>query len=354
MSAAHAVSTTFRPFDQLRLARQILRTEGAALLALAERLPLAEFTQAVELIRQCAGRLIVSGMGKAGLIGRKLTATFASTGTPSQFLHPAEAMHGDLGCIQAEDVVLILSYSGETAEITRLLPSIRSAKVPLIAMTGKPQSTLARSASITLELGPLEEACALGLAPSTSTTAMLGLGDALALVVSQTRGFGPQDFVRFHPGGSLGRKLTKVEEVMRSLEDCRLCHDALTVRQAIVGQSRPGRRTGAIMLTDAEGRLTGIFTDSDLARLIAQTQDDALDQPVTRVMTRGPKQVRVGESLEVALRILEDHKISELPVTDAEGRPVGLIDVTDLIGVTGGPADGAAGPAVRLYRSPPA
>ena len=316
----------------LQLARQVLRQEGAALLELADRIAETEFVKAVELIENAPGRIILTGIGKAGLIARKLAATFSSTGTASQFVHPTDALHGDLGCIAKGDVVLILSASGETEEVLRLVPSLATLQVPVIAMTCKPTSTLARMATVVLPLGQLQEACPLGLAPTTSTAAMLGLGDALAMVVAHRRGFSEGDFARLHPGGSLGRKLTYVQEVMRPLHACRIAHDQLTVRQAIHCQSPPGRRTGAIMLVDAQGRLTGIFTDSDLVRLIAHSRDDALDQPIACVMTRTPKTIAVGKPLDCALRMLEEYKISELPVVDATGRPVGLIDITDVIG----------------------
>lgn len=324
--------------DVVGLARKILRDEGDALIQLARRLSGDAFAAAVELIERCRGRIIVSGMGKAGLIGRKLAATFCSTGTPSHFLHPAEAIHGDLGCVATTDVVLLLSASGETEEILRLLPNLVRLAVPLIAITCRGSSSLARAANVVLELGELREACPLGLAPTTSTTLMMALGDALALVVSQRRGFTARDFARFHPGGSLGRKLTYVEEVMRPLAECRIASDQLSVRQVIVSQSRPGRRTGAIMLLDETGRLSGIFTDSDLARLIAQSQDTALDQPICQVMTRTPKTIPAGKPLECALELLQEYKISELPVVDPSGRPLGLIDITDVIGWPGGAA----------------
>jgi arabinose-5-phosphate isomerase len=273
--------------------------------------------------------VIVSGMGKAGLVGQKIAATLASTGTRSHFLHPGEAIHGDLGRVHRDDVVLMLSFSGETEEVTRLLPSLSA--IPLVAITGRATSTLARHASVVLDLGPLREACTLGLAPSTSTTAMLAVGDALALVMSRMRRFGPYDFVRFHPGGSLGRKLTKVDEVMRSLDQCRVAGEVCTVREVFVQASRPGRRSGAVMLTDSQGCLTGLFTDSDLARLLENRKDFCIDGPVADVMTRGPRSVLAGTMMTDAIRILAERKISELPVVDPTGRPVGMIDITDVV-----------------------
>ena len=317
-------------FEQLRFGREVLRREGEALTLLAGRLH-DEFCDAIELLFACQGSVIVTGMGKAGLIGQKITATLASTGTNSHFLHPAEAIHGDLGRIHRDDLVLALSFSGETEEIVRLLPSLAEMQTQLIAMTGKADSSLAQSADVVLDLGPLREACPHGLAPSTSTTAMMALGDALALVLSRMRRFGPEDFARFHPGGSLGRKLVKVEDVMRPLAECRVASESHSIRDVFVMASRPGRRTGAIILTDREGRLTGIFTDSDLARLLETKRDDALDAPIAALMTKNPTTVVSGTRMRRAIEILGQRKISELPVVNDQGKPVGLIDITDVV-----------------------
>jgi arabinose-5-phosphate isomerase len=275
--------------------------------------------------------VIVSGMGKAGLIGQKIMATLASTGTPSHCLHPAEAVHGDLGRVRRNDVLLILSQSGETEEILRLLPSLAEFGVPVVAITGRAASTLGRAAAVTIEIGQMEEACSLGLAPSTSTTAMLAVGDALALVVSQMRRFSREDFARFHPAGSLGSQLSKVEQEMRPLDQCRVSDETRTVREVLVGSSLPGRRTGATMLVDLEGKLSGIFTDSDLARLFENRRDSDLDQPIRHVMTKKPLRVETGSMMLDAVAIMAGRKISELPVVDADGRPVGLIDITDVV-----------------------
>src|SRR5437763_4786118 len=220
------------PFEQLRLARQIVRTEGQTLLALADRLG-EEFCHAVALLASARGSVIVCGMGKAGLIGQKIAATFASTGTRSHFLHPSEAIHGDLGRVHQDDVAVILSFSGQTEEIVRILPSLADFKVPIVALTGQPASPLGKQAVVTLDLGSIREACPLGLAPTASTTAMLAVGDALAIVLSQSRNFSPADFARFHPGGSLGRKLARVEDVMRPLAQCLLAPADQTLRQTV-------------------------------------------------------------------------------------------------------------------------
>lgn len=318
------------PFEQLRCAREVILTESRVLAQVAKRLN-GEFCRAALLVYECRGNVIVSGMGKAGLIGQKIMATLASTGTPSHGLHPAEAVHGDLGRVHAGDVMLMLSQSGETEEVVRLLPSLAELGVPVIAITAQAESTLGRAAAVTIELGPLEEACSLGLAPSSSTTAMLAVGDALALVVSRMRHFSREDFARFHPAGNLGHKLSKVEQHMRSLEQCRMASQEQTVREVLVKVGRPGRRTGATMLVDGEGRLAGIFTDSDLARLFESRRDRDLDGPMRDVMTAQPMRVTVGSMMVDAVAIMAGRKISELPVVDADGKPVGLIDITDVV-----------------------
>jgi arabinose-5-phosphate isomerase len=315
--------------EQLRQGREVIRAEAQTLHALAENIG-DDFCSAVQLLHDCRGSVLVAGMGKAGLIGQKIVATLASTGTRSHFVHPSEAIHGDLGRIHRDDVLLVLSYSGETEEVVRLLPAVRQLGASVIAITGQPQSTLGKFAAVTLDLGVIREACPLGLAPSASTTAMLALGDALALVLSQMRHFSEEDFARFHPGGSLGRKLAKVEEAMRPLDQCRLARADQTVRESLLLQSRPGRRTGAVMIVDEAGRLCGIFTDSDLAKLLEARRESCIDGPIAEVMTRGPSSVETGTRLVVACQLLADRKISELPVVDAVGQPVGLIDITDV------------------------
>jgi arabinose-5-phosphate isomerase len=272
-------------------------------------------------------------MGKAGHIGQKLAATFASTGTRSHFLHPAEAFHGDLGRLHPYDAVLVLSQSGETSEVVQILPSLEKMGVPVIAVTAHDNSTLSRAAAVTVALGSLDEACSLGLAPSTSTTVMLAVGDALALATSRLKGFGAKDFAQFHPGGALGLKLSHVEDYMRPLSDCRVARAGDTIREILVSCTKPGRRTGAIMLTDRSGRLAGLFTDSDLARLIENRNDSALDRPVSEAMAAAPTTVHAGEAMTAAIEILAERKISELPVVDDDGCPVGMIDVTDIVGL---------------------
>jgi len=323
-------SPALTPFQQICYAREIIQIEADALGHLAERLN-ADFLEAVSQIYHGKANVIVTGMGKAGLIGQKIAATLASTGTRSHFLNPAEAFHGDLGRIHKDDVVLVLSQSGHTEEIVRLLPSLKELEATLLAITGDRQSPLGTAATVVLELGPLQEACALGLAPSTSTTAMLAYGDALALVTSRMRNFRREDFARFHPGGSLGVQLAQVDQRMRSLDHCRLAKESETLRQVLSTRSIEGRRSGAVIVVDDAERLTGIFTDSDLARLFEGRQETALDRPIGTVMTQQPILVPSGSMLCDALTIMAERKLSELPVVDTAGKPIGLLDITDLV-----------------------
>jgi arabinose-5-phosphate isomerase len=318
--------------DRLSYARQIVRGEAAALLSVADRLD-DSFLHAVDLLHGCAGRVCITGTGKSADVGQKIAGTLNSTGTRAYVLDATRAMHGDLGMIHQHDIVLALSLSGETEEIVKLLPSLRQMAAALVALTSREQSTLAKSADVALVLGPLEEVCPLGLAPSTSTTAMIAVGDALAFVLMRMREFTHEDFARFHPSGSLGRKLLKIEAVMRHGNDLRISHSKRTVREVFAQEKHLGRRTGAVMLTDDDGRLIGLFTDSDLARLFEQHKDAAFDRPIREVMTPMPLMVPVGTRLTDAVDILRNRKISELPVVDAAGKPVGLIDITDLIGL---------------------
>ncbi|MGI9448262.1 MAG: KpsF/GutQ family sugar-phosphate isomerase [Pirellulales bacterium] len=314
----------------LEQAAAVLRSEATAILDAADMLD-ESFCTAIELLQNCTGSVVVTGMGKAGLIGRKISATLASTGTPSHFLHPAEAMHGDLGVLRSDDLLLAISQSGETAELTQILPHVKSRKIPLIALTSQRSSTLGQFASVVVETGRLVEADSLGVAPSTSTTVMLAIGDSMSLVLSGNRGFSHDDFAARHPGGSLGMRLLKVEEKMRPVECCRLARPEDTVRQ-VFARPLPSRRTGAVMIVSDEGHLVGIFTDSDLARLFGNHQDDALDRPIGEVMTSEPISVLEGTRLEDAVSLLDTRRISELPVVNERGCPSGLIDIVDLAG----------------------
>lgn len=330
----HSISPENLQTDEARLAyaRQIVRAEGDALHLVSDRLG-NSFLKAVDLIYRCPGRVGITGTGKSADVGQKIAGTFNSTGTRSYVLDATRAVHGDLGMVHPKDVILILSHSGESEEIVRLLPPLRPLARALIALTGNAESTLARGADVALVLGPLEEVCPLGLAPSTSTTAMIAVGDALAFVLSRMRDFSHEDFARYHPAGSLGRKLLKVQAVMRQGNELRLAPSLETVRGVFARIRKHGRRTGAVMLIDDSGRLCGLFTDSDLARLFEERRDEALDRPIAEVMTHNPITISSGSRVADAVDIMRLRKISELPVVDSAGRPAGLIDITDLIGL---------------------
>lgn len=316
--------------EHLEFARRVLRSEAAALETAADRLDGA-FLQAVGLLFGCSGRIAIIGIGKSADVGQKIAGTLNSTGTRAYVLDATRAVHGDLGMVHPDDVALVLSLSGESEEIVRLLGPLRGLARAVVALTGNRQGTLARQADIAIILGPLDEVCPLGLAPSTSTTVMIAVGDALAFVLSGMRGFGREDFARFHPAGSLGRKLLNVEALMRRENELRIAECDRTVREVFAQVRRRGRRTGAVMLTDVSGRLCGLFTDSDLARLFEQRRDDALDRPIREVMTRDPIAVSLGTPVPEAVEILRHRKISELPIVGPRGQPVGLLDITDVI-----------------------
>lgn len=326
---------TAPPTVDMDVARRTLRVEGAAITALAEQIG-EPFLRAVSAVHGCRGMVVLTGVGKAGIVCRKISATLASTGTPSIFLHPVEALHGDLGRVQRQDVVMAFSHSGESEEIVRLLDHIKRLGAKLIAVTGSETSPLGKHADITVAYGQVEEACPLGLAPTVSTTCMLALGDALAMTVMEMRNFQSEDYAAYHPGGSLGRKLLKVEEVMtfRPGELLTFAQDGLSLVDALAETERAGRRSGAMLLVDAEGRLSGILTDADLRRLILKhRQDGILDRPVRELMTRDPKHVHLGQLASEALAICNEFRIDELPVLDDQARPVGIIDVQDLLGI---------------------
>jgi len=313
----------------LERAREVLRTEARAILAAADRLG-EDFSRAVSLILECRGRLVVTGMGKAGLVGQKISATFASTGTPSLFLHPAEAYHGDLGRVLNEDLVLALSYSGETEEIVRLLPALRQIGARILAATSSRASTLGKNADLVLELGRIEEACPLGLAPSATTAVLLALGDALAFCVLEARGFDKEKFALFHPGGELGRRLMKVCDVMRSGARNPVVSEDTPLPEAITRIT--GARAGAAAVVDAAGRLSGIFTDGDFRRLMGR-DPSRISCRIGEVMTHHPVTIAPDRLASEALRILREKKIDEIPVVNGRGEPIGMLDVQDLLEV---------------------
>jgi len=324
--------------EDLACAREILTSEGRAILDLAERLG-SSFAEAVEFVLSATGegkkgRVVVTGMGKAGIIGQKISATLASTGTPSWSIHPADAAHGDLGRITPDDVVLALSKSGETAEISRLIDYVKRFGARVVGITGVPDSTLARHSDVLLDIGDLPEACPLGLAPSTSTTVMLAVGDALALTVLKRRGLTREDFARFHPGGALGKALIRAEEVMRTGENNVTVPPDATVREvleAISAVPNSRGRAGAACVVEGGGRLVGFFTDGDLRRRLQEHGAELLEMPIKEVMTAEPVTIEVGQLAVDAARILEQRKFDELPVVDSRGRLAGLIDVQDLL-----------------------
>ncbi len=311
--------------------RSVLEAEIRAVQALIPLLD-ARFTTAVALLLETKGRVVVTGVGKSGLVGQKVSATLASTGTPSLFLHSGEAVHGDLGRVLREDVVVALSYSGSTEEVIRLVPIIKKIGAKLIAVTRSADTPLGRVADVTLPLGDVEEACPIGLAPTSSTTATLALCDALAMTVAHRKSFDRESFALFHPGGALGRKLVTVGEVMRPAADVPCVRPETTVAEAMRRMNLPGgaRSWGAVLVTDATGLLLGIFTQGDFARHVLEDRG-ILDRPIVDVATRTPKVAHPGDLLADAYRRLEEHRYDELPVVDAQGRIAGLLDVQDVL-----------------------
>ena len=311
-----------------RRAKEVLRVEAEAIRRLIPRVN-ASFERAVKLLVSCKGRVVVTGMGKAGIIGQKFSATLASTGTPSLWLHPAEAIHGDLGRITKHDVLITLSNSGETEEVTQLVPMIKRIGSRLIVLTGNVRSTLGRHSDVALDVGVKKEACSLNLAPTASTTAMLAMSDALAVVVAEAKGFKERDFALLHPGGQLGRRLLlRVQDLMRTHRANPVVREQARIKDVLVAITRA--RAGSASVVDGRGRLTGIFTDGDLRRHIDATAN-LTEQRVRDVMTRRPKTIAAERLAAEALRVLREHHIDELVVVDGRRRPVGLLDVQDLL-----------------------
>jgi len=327
-------------------ARAMVRAEAGSIAELAERLD-ERTGQAIELILERTGwneeeaggtggggTLVVSGIGKSGLMGQRIAASFASTGTPAHFLHPVEAVHGDVGRVRRRDVALLLSYSGETDELTRLIDVLKRMKVPMVAITSKATSTLGRLSDVCIELGPIEEVCPLKLAPTTSVNCMSVVADALVLGVMGLRKFSADDFAAFHPAGSLGRKLLKVGQAMsfKVGENFTPIWDGVKVREAIAQDhtTESKRRAGALLMVDKEGRLSGIFSNGDFRRKLL-AHGNLLEMPIGEVMTKNPKRILVEALASEALAMLNEYRILDLPVVDGEGRPVGMIDVQDLV-----------------------
>jgi arabinose-5-phosphate isomerase len=328
---AHLRALCCRGMDpRIERARTIIEREAEALSLLAGRLD-GSFSVVVERILALPGHVVTSGMGKAGLVAQKISQTLASTGTPSLFLHPADAVHGDLGRVVEGDLLLALSKSGETEEVLRLLAPVKARGVPVVALTQSRGSTLGKHSDHVLEIGPIEEVGPWQLAPSASTTAMLALGDALALVVQDGRNFGPQDFARYHPGGDLGRRLMRVEELMRTGDRNPKIKSGASVLETIEVMTRTAGRPGAASIVTEDGVLLGFFTDGDLRRLIQRSQTGVAHLPIDEIMTRNPRTIAPEMFALEALALLHQHHVDQMPVVDALGKLRGLLDVQDLI-----------------------
>jgi len=316
----------------LEYARAIMMMEANAIGQVAERLGTA-FEEAVMTIHRCTQRVAVTGVGKSADIGLKIVGTLNSMGTRAYQLDATKAMHGDLGMVHPDDIVIALSHSGESEELIRLIPALKQNSGYLCAITGTGNSTLARAADAAIVYGPIDESCPHQLAPSSSTTVMLVLGDALAFSVAELRKFTSEDFARYHPAGSLGRKLSRVEQSMRQGDELRIASSHETIRQVFAQVGHEGRRTGAIMLVDESNRLVGLFTDSDLARLFEHHLEGMLDHPISEVMTKSPITISRHARLSDAIDLFRQKKISEIPVIDDAGCPIGMVDITDMIGL---------------------
>jgi len=315
--------------DPALTGRRVIRQETEALSALESRIG-ADFGRACELLLACRGRVVCTGMGKSGHIARKIAATLASTGTPAFYLHPGEASHGDLGMVTGRDLVLALSYSGESDEILTIVPALKRLDVPLLAMTGRPGSTLAALADLHLDVSVPSEACPHNLAPTTSTTASLALGDALAVAVLEARGFTPEDFARSHPAGALGRRLLlTIRDVMHAGEAVPRVRPEASIAEALVVMSRG--RLGMTAVVDADDRLTGVFTDGDLRRALDNAKLDVRRDAVWQVMGRSPKTIGPDELASAAVHTMEAYKVNALVVVDAERRVLGALNFIDLL-----------------------
>ncbi len=316
--------------DDVAYGRSVLRAELRAIEDLVPQLD-RRFAEAVQMLTSCSGRVVVTGVGKSGLIGQKISATMASTGTPSLFLHSGEAVHGDMGRVLEQDIVLALSYSGTTDEVMRLVPIIKKIGAPLIAITSTADSALGSVADTCLPLGRIEEACPIGLAPTSSTTAMLALGDALAMTVAERKHFDRESFALFHRGGAIGRGLVTVGEVMRPLDRLACVRPGTPVSEALQAQAAAAwPRSGAVLVTDDQGLLLGIFAGGDLRRGLLG-DPGLLTRPIEQVMTGEPKVARATDLLADAYNRVKEHKIDELPVVDGTGHAVGVLDVQDVV-----------------------
>lgn len=311
----------------LETARRVLRIEAEAIAALGERLD-SRFEKAVEAIFACKGRIVVTGLGKSGLVGRKISSTLASTGTPSFFLHAAEALHGDLGMLKADDILVALSASGETEELLELLEAVRRLGIYVIGLTSNPRSALAGASDIVLDIAVREEACSLNLAPTASTAAAMAMGDALAIALLDRRGFKEDDFAALHPGGKLGKRLRRVEALMHSGESLPRVAADTAMPDVIYEMSR--KRLGLTAVTDDDGRVLGIITDGDLRRMMQKAKENILHLTAAECMTKNPVTIGRHELAAAALHVMEERKITSVLVVDADGRLEGVVHIHDL------------------------
>jgi arabinose-5-phosphate isomerase len=314
--------------DSIKIAQRVLHIEAKAVKSLIPRVG-QNFAKVVDLILSSPGRVVITGMGKPGIIGQKISATLSSTGTASLFLHPAEAIHGDLGRVKCDDVIIALSNSGETNEIVKLIPIIKKLGASLIGIIGKKNSTLAKNSDLVLNVGVEKEACPLGLAPTASTTAMLAMGDALSIALLKAKGFRVEDFAFYHPGGTLGKKLwLKVEDVMRKDTAFTLARQDTPLKRVLYAITKA--RAGSATIVDRKGKLVGIFTDGDLRRHL-EKDPSIVTKQVKNLMTKNPEVIKKGRMAVEALNILRKKKIDEIPVVDKNYKPVGLVDIQDLL-----------------------
>jgi arabinose-5-phosphate isomerase len=323
-----SVDESFDSNEVIEFARDVLRIEAEAITTAIERIG-EEFVKAISMILNCKGKVVVTGIGKSGAIARKVAATLCSTGTPALFLHPAEGVHGDIGAVTPDDLLIAISYSGESDELRLILPALKRIGVPIIALTGNKSSLLARNSDVVIDVSVEREACPLNLAPTASTTLALAVGDALALAVMKLRRFTKEDFARFHPGGALGRRLLlRVRDLMRTGD--RLAKVKYDQPAMMAYAEITKARSGACVVVDEDGKLIGIVTDGDMRRAVLR-DINVLNEPIANVMTRNPKTIGPDALATEALRLMQLHSIDDLPVVDEEGRPVGMLDVQDLL-----------------------
>lgn len=312
----------------MKQAKEVLRIEAEAVRGLIKNID-QDFERAVNLILNCDGRVVVMGMGKSGIIGKKIAATLSSTGTPAFFLHPAEGIHGDIGMITKKDLIIILSYSGETEEVGKILPLVRRMKVKLIAITGQKNSTLTKYSNVILNVAVDKEACPYNIIPTSSTTAMLSMGDALAICVFNKKGLSREDFALFHPGGNIGKRLLKVEKIMRKGKDNPIIEEKKSIKDALFVMT--AGRLGAVSVVNRKGEIIGFFTDGDLRRHLQKEGKNILDKKISEIMTRNPTTITADFLASEAVTILQEKNFDNIPVVDKDNRPIGIIDERDLL-----------------------